>query len=1035
MTDAIATERWWSSPNVGLPAGFIHDRRELETHRLRSLLVGVNNKKLLVADIFSYQLPNVWLRTRRAATLLELSALNEQGNNKTPKIWEIVALTYEAIGVVESIKQDYQWLLSALAWQLAESPSIARLLASKLISRDTFKTRDPIEQMALAFSARRFGYLLELTKSVVQAGTALRTEVQQSQDWATALEAGMLLSLGNVMRDVARYVEFKNSEFPDISMIEDFLNLAVIAGDSRRFRIGRLLLECLRRFLFASSRILIENIPTLASASKERIDTYLQRYPELWPSQRDAISQGLLDSAKQYFIVAVPTSSGKTLCGELAIIKELTERPDAVCFYVVPTRALVTEKSRELEDKLDRFKFQVGAATGALQRDDIESSLLADAQVVVCTPEKLDLLIRHDDPSLANASLFIIDETQMVSDADRGLGLEFVVVKLLLLKPNARILLLSAMLPNSEEFGRWLSQEAVVSSIDWRPTRQRFGEIEFRKFATKGSQLEVVLYDASGEFEGVRIPVREYSRQPTSIREKVIQAVEAFRPKGPVLVFCMSKPRCEGIVSEIVKYLRAQGAVYQVPNEVENLRTKIKREINEKFLLHDALAFGIAYHHADLPPRIRIELEGLIADNKVDVVVSTTTLAEGVNLPISTIIVEDWMTRGDARVERVAQPLDISKFRNIAGRAGRADKEVEGLILFLEPNRKPVKLPDETEISAREYFIRATYPNIQSRFLEIIDTYKMPEDELLDRAWKEGDRLWKPEIRRALRQFGVAVLHAMEVLRLDDETITDRVIARSLLAVQAPDKKDKAKTWFRAWVRFYRRVNIDREELRPIAMQVGLPLRAVQRLYAHTISHPSLLSLFQVQNADDLTLSGEQIEVATSTVATIEELDWSPESAPHSDLLAAWLNGASIDELASIYVPFLAEKTRPIDRTCNYSTQQLSSAGAWGMYALARILELILGEDKLAPIAKRLPLFAYFGVNTTPAALLSLIGIERIDAFRLGEAFLSDGNSEASIPLLKSWAQDVGTNQLTLILQGPDGREIDIETFKILGVK
>jgi replicative superfamily II helicase len=326
--------------------------------------------------------------------------------------------------------------------------------------------------------------------------------------------------------------------------------------------VGRLLSECIYKFISSSSRVLIDEVPNLSDFVKERLHSYLRIYPELWPSQQEAISKGLLSSSNN-FLVTVPTSAGKTLCGELAIIKEITDNPNAVCFYVVPTRALVEEKSQDLRRKLGRFDIRVAAPTGALQRDEIETSLLLGSQVIVCTPEKLDLLIRHDDPSLAEASLFIIDEAQMISDDERGLGLEFVVVKLLLLKGTSRILFLSAMLPNSEDFGRWI-MDATVAASTWRPTRQKFGEINFRKTRPRGCMMQVDLYDSHSRDEDIRIPILPFERQPKSTWEKVIWAVEALRVKGPVLVFCMTKPRCEEIVSKIVDYLKAKKANYPI---------------------------------------------------------------------------------------------------------------------------------------------------------------------------------------------------------------------------------------------------------------------------------------------------------------------------------------------------------------------------------------------------------------------------------------------------------------------------------------
>lgn len=1024
MSSNSNAQSWWNRPPLELPPKLYFDRRSIEASRLRALLTYGGGEEL----------NGYGERLRRAATLLETSALDR--NNDTEKIWEIIALIHEAIGVVEKEKRDYQWLLSALAWQLAEAPSIAEHLAGSLIKGDSFSRRDLIEQVALAFSVRRFDTLRGLAEYTFDEGSRLGFEAQQSKDWSVAAEAVMLMAVGSALRNLTRYVTFIEERLPDLTGLGDFLKLAKHLGDSRRFRVGRLLSDCVHKFVSTSSRVLIEENTGLDEKTKQNILRHLRQYPELWPSQREAINNGLLNKDRRHFVVSVPTSSGKTLCGELAIIQELTEKPDTVCFYVVPTRALVEEKSKELQRKLAQFGYKVAAATGALQKDEIESSLFTDTQIIVCTPEKLDLLVRHDDKSFNDASLFVIDEAQMISDAERGLGLEFVVVKLLILKQEARILLLSAMLPNSEDFGRWIY--GTVASSEWRPTRQRFGEVNFRGLQPTGCSMEVLLYDASGEFEGIEIPIQTFSRRPSAFWEQVVWAVEAFRRKGPVLVFCMQKPRCEELVGKIVEYLKSRRAHYpikyeSVAPEVEDLRRMIAREVSENFLLRESLAYGVAYHHADLPPRVRIALEHLIADNKVEVVVSTTTLAEGVNLPISTVIYEDWMTHVDARKGLKPEPLDLSKFRNIAGRAGRARKESEGLILFLDPGRKPVKLSDGRVKPPREYFVREEYPPILSRFLDIILNHPLPADEELDYDWNHGDSHLPPSFRQALRQFGLVVLHAMEVFPyLDDQTLVDFVVKSSLLAKQSPDHVDRAQQWFGKWVRFYRRVEVQRSELRPIAMQIGLPLRAIQKLYARAISNPDLLSMFRAEEGNPLALSQEQLAAATSMVAEIEELDWLPEYAPHGELMQAWMNGATIGTLTKTLGPYIYQRKRVVEHTCNYTTQKLSNAGAWGMYALRRILELILGEEQISPIVKRLPLLMYFGVNTTPAAVFALMGIERIDALRLGEAYLNTGETEASLILLKTWANIIELDELTTILRGADNRDVDYETINIL---
>lgn len=1027
-------KKWWSASDSDFPSDLFKDRRLIEELRFSLPLSEISEK-------FDEELAD---RLRRAATLLEIGAFeNEEGYAR----WQLIALIYEALGIIEPNSIDRQWLISSLAWQIGHAPAIAGQLADYLSSHKSFYNRDLFEQIIISFGKRDFRFLEQLSKEAITQGNLIRENAKENQDILQGLESGLFLSIGQFIDGLSQYILFQSDNLPEIQYLDDFIKFSKNLNDSYQFRIGRLFNKCVSNFIQSSSRFSVESVKSLPQNTKSIIQNYLSQYPELWDSQKLAIDKGLLDSSRKNFVVAIPTSSGKTLCGELAIIQEITEKPYATCFYVVPTRALVEEKGVELKRKFKEklYGVKVATATGALQNDEIESFLLSGSQVIICTPEKLDLLVRHEDELLNNASLFIIDEGHLIDDKSRGLGLEFVVIKLMLLKPDARILMLSAMIPNSEDFGRWLATESSVCSTSWRPTRQKFGEIRFEAIKPRGSKLKLELYDENSLLDDIEINLKSFSKQPKSIAEKVVWSSQVLRKRGPVLVFCMAKARCEKIAESIVEYLKAEEKrdpstiLYKEIHPLVNaLRNKIIREVSHDFLLSDALAFGIAYHHADLPPRIRIDLEHLISDGLVDVVISTTTLAEGVNLPISTVIYEDWKTNPDRRTGILPQPLDLSKFRNIAGRAGRAGKESEGLILFLEPARKTVTNNGE-DVSPREFFLRDEYPPIKSRFLDIVERYKVPQIEQLKAIWEFGDtNLASSDLKYTLRQFGLSVLHTLEVLKdLDEENLSQRVVDLSLLAIQKPDKTSKAKQWFQSWVTFYKEVKLEREELRPLAMQVGLPLRAIQRLYAKIIEL-NVSQFFTTETENSLRLSEEQTQTIATLIAEIEELDLNPSDAPHEILLWEWMRGANIDVLVSIYSPFLERSaraetpSRAVEKTCNYVIKQLSNSGAWGAYAITRILQLIVG-DELLPISNRLALFTYYGVNSVPAVLLSLLGIERIDCLRLGNKYIEEGNPTTSILELKLWARSKSPEEIRKILRGDDNRELDNETLVILG--
>jgi hypothetical protein len=233
MNELFTPQAWWRSSGNDFPGEFKADQYLIEENRLMSLLTG-NHREALSSR---------WKRLRRAATLLEISALEKEAW-ESQQLWEIVALIHEAIGVVEKDRWGYQWLLSSLSWQLAGSSAIAGLLAEKLSKDEAIEQRDIVEQISVAFSQRDFLALRGLADLSIETALRLQEESEQGSELADGIEVGMLLIIGQLMRDIAKYVNFNNSEFPDLSVASDFLALAKAAGDARRFRVGRLLFEC-----------------------------------------------------------------------------------------------------------------------------------------------------------------------------------------------------------------------------------------------------------------------------------------------------------------------------------------------------------------------------------------------------------------------------------------------------------------------------------------------------------------------------------------------------------------------------------------------------------------------------------------------------------------------------------------------------------------------------------------------------------------------------------------------------------------------
>ena len=186
---------------------------------------------------------------------------------------------------------------------------------------------------------------------------------------------------------------------------------------------------------------------------------------ELRPCQEKAIKSGLLEDKN--LLVCTPTASGKTLVGEIALIKSIMENKGKG-LYIVPLRALATEKYKDFKKKYEGL-IRIAISIGDMDSSD---SYLSDYDLIFCTSEKLDSLMRHNAPWLKYIKTIVVDEVHMLNDLARGPTLE---ITLTILRSilNPQIIALSATIGNPRELAEWLQAELIEDN--WRPVELKQG--------------------------------------------------------------------------------------------------------------------------------------------------------------------------------------------------------------------------------------------------------------------------------------------------------------------------------------------------------------------------------------------------------------------------------------------------------------------------------------------------------------------------------------------------------------------------------
>ncbi|MBO6632257.1 MAG: DEAD/DEAH box helicase, partial [Psychroserpens sp.] len=373
---------------------------------------------------------------------------------------------------------------------------------------------------------------------------------------------------------------------------------------------------------------------------------------DFFPSQRKAILSGLIDK-KESVSIQMPTSAGKTAICELIAFNEYKHNPNCKILYLAPFRALASELKSSFGKSLRNLGVKVKTIYGGNIPTQEEKIAIKNSNLLIATPEKF-MAIEELEPEIVNSFTTIIcDEGHLIDDSHRGLSYELLLTRL---KKDKRFIFISAIIPNISTINSWLggSPENIIES-KYRPTKLNFA---FLRKSGNNYMLDVNPTDAipvnyklnkfitQGEYYFINPITGRSNKYPQS--EKTISATTALKslPTGSVALFATAKGKktgVRGLVNEINKQIIHK---LNVPNPIHFADNRHVQKLSEYFSyvfspeysLTQSAENGFLYHNGDLPQFIREIIENSLRTNKIRLVVCTNTLAEGVNLPIKTIV-------------------------------------------------------------------------------------------------------------------------------------------------------------------------------------------------------------------------------------------------------------------------------------------------------------------------------------------------------------------------------------------------------------
>lgn len=372
--------------------------------------------------------------------------------------------------------------------------------------------------------------------------------------------------------------------------------------------------------------------------------------------QEKALDAGVAEGNSM--VVCAPTSSGKTLVGEMALASSIRRQRKGL--YLVSHKALADQKYEDFEIKFGQLSPGKLATVGLSTGDREEGE--ANPAVLVATYEKALALLLSGQLDARN-SLVIADELQIIGEDGRGPNIE-ALCSVLRHQKVAQFVALTATVENPQDIAGWLECGLVIST-------ERDVSLQ-QEIWSEGKAYSVVF----GQEEGVEL---DYGQRTPSDALSTVDFLLA-QGRGPVLVFTESRREASDYANTYSQHRSRTTDGLEIAQQLDLFSEPT--EASEQ--LQAIAERNIAFHTADLTPQERQVVEQGFIDAKFQVCFATSTLAAGVNFPFQSVVFPKLTYQwGD----RAGRHLARSEYRNMSGRAGRLGMHDRGYAILLPENR------------------------------------------------------------------------------------------------------------------------------------------------------------------------------------------------------------------------------------------------------------------------------------------------------------------------------------------------------------
>ncbi|HEY9146345.1 MAG TPA: DEAD/DEAH box helicase [Thiobacillus sp.] len=770
-------------------------------------------------------------------------------------------------------------------------------------------------------------------------------------------------------------------------------------------------LEPLVRLMAATARQLADNaIWTVTRAVNSRVTKFVHSlvdrgrgnkalFDVLPPQRRALAEQGLLGSSRRAVVVSLPTSSGKTLIAQFRILQALNQfdHERGWVAYLAPTRTLVRQVARRLRRDFEPLGVLVEQVSPALEVDGVESELLCEEdkdrefRILVTTPEKLDLMLRQDWEAKIGRplTLVVVDEAHNIQEGERGLKLELLLATINAECRMAQFLLLTPFISNAREVARWLgdsNSDDISLAMDWQPNDRVIGVVK----PVKGALRKGRSYDYRLDLETVHTtratlaiddlisldkdPNCKKSFSAISNQTDVsVAAAHQLKKRGPVIVM-HARPSWVWSLAMAMKSGTNRRSV--ISEQVKLVQEFLALEMGSDFPLIDLLAHGIGVHHAGLSDDTRALMEWLFENEELDYLVATTTIAQGVNFPVSGVVMA-------SHQYPYGQDMPPADFWNIAGRAGRVDQGSLGVVAMAADN--------DAKADKLKTFIHKQTGELNSALIQLVADAGDFIDDLGYIVYVKPE--WSAFVQylaHTYQQMGRPQSFADQM-----EQILRGTFGFGKLRVSNANQATRLLNSIRNYATYLSKPN------QPLKLvdSTGFSLQSVM-----TAMNEARLEGIGKDAWNSNTLFGSESDALKKMMGIllrVPELRQNLEevtgaAGPNGDKLALilkdWVSGCSLPDIAQRHFSRDGRDATDALTACGQNLfGKLTQTAAWGLGALLSITGGDIPEEE-RQLLNNLASRVYYGVSDENAIALRLLGIPRMAAEPLASQMRASGH-------------------------------------------